>query len=622
MNVMWTALIALALCCIAPDTRAEGTIDPAVWGPYAQMAGKQATFRDDSGRTIHEEYRWIEPGRVLQHVQTRADGGKVVYQATISATGVPGQLDAIYETDWLKGPRVILLRGPSVALWADAILFQPAKQVALNPDGTWTERTVKLNPNLEVVQVKSVQPRSDVAALPPATASEQPAALATAATPAGAPTAASAPAVAASLPAPAVVAAPVSVPAATPIRITFGGMEEWIGKPLIGVQAGEIIELQRRSESELAVQFYSYTGTPISRYVFHADVDSGELVITEAPFTDAKQKWAQWQGQSLLLGSSTGRLLGGLNRYHTLTARRAGILVSWTYHRSNAIGMTTDEGDKTEEVFVPVTEALVAASATAQEEKQHMAALSAERRRQDQEDSARMAQAFIGGFVQGMGEAQQSYQQQDQKQAEFLRDTQSQVRAVEAYRRSQLQRAQAEQSAKSSTVAAPASVTAAPAATPGNSIATATSAKATATVPPKTSAAAAPKADAASSTSAQQDTRARQQAALAEAERKQQEDWQAYLQSEKAGIRLAAATCPGGQGRYYIGGKRPTQKSCVNVHYEARCPGTPSGQGARGTLANFVGGANCMGDTAALGGMLSCPAEQVRVDVLEVTGCT
>ncbi|MCR6664018.1 MAG: cell envelope integrity protein TolA [Luteimonas sp.] len=107
------------------------------------------------------------------------------------------------------------------------------------------------------------------------------------------------------------------------------------------------------------------------------------------------------------------------------------------------------------------------------------------------------------------------------------------------------------------------------------------------------------------------------------ARQEQQEAWQRSLQQARSTLQLGATMCPGGSGRYYVTGPRANVQGCVTVSYEARCTGTPSGSGSRGRQHNYVGG-SCLGvgDAIAIpGSPLSCPVTDVRVDVLDVTGC-
>ena len=119
---------------------------------------------------------------------------------------------------------------------------------------------------------------------------------------------------------------------------------------------------------------------------------------------------------------------------------------------------------------------------------------------------------------------------------------------------------------------------------------------------------------------AEQDQLAREQAA----HQQQQRALDNHLAAERRGIRLRALTCPSGQGSYFIAGSRPHVSpqvaNCITVHYEARCPGVPSGHGVTGTAYNFVGGDSCLGDTSEIPA-LSCKADQVIVDVREVSTC-
>jgi hypothetical protein len=87
-----------------------------------------------------------------------------------------------------------------------------------------------------------------------------------------------------------------------------------------------------------------------------------------------------------------------------------------------------------------------------------------------------------------------------------------------------------------------------------------------------------------------------------EAERKAEEAQKKsnYFQALIAGIRLVATKCPDGEGHYYATGVLPKQRPkgdyCVDVSYEAYCPGS-AGYPSRGVADNFIGMSGCFGDT-------------------------
>jgi hypothetical protein len=98
------------------------------------------------------------------------------------------------------------------------------------------------------------------------------------------------------------------------------------------------------------------------------------------------------------------------------------------------------------------------------------------------------------------------------------------------------------------------------------------------------------------------------------------------------GLRLAAQQCDGKDKPYRLVGNGPAVRlpevikhysSCIKVHYEARCPGTPRGAGLRGAQGNFVGGGTgCLSAEGLMPQRLSCAAEDVIVETVEVTGCS
>jgi hypothetical protein len=98
-----------------------------------------------------------------------------------------------------------------------------------------------------------------------------------------------------------------------------------------------------------------------------------------------------------------------------------------------------------------------------------------------------------------------------------------------------------------------------------------------------------------------------------------------YLSQLRSGIRLAARHCPDGEGKYYVVGTRPAIKpekvSCVNVHYEAFCPGQT--KGILGVGKNFTGlSTDCyFGDTYAIEPKPACPINEVTIEVRDVRAC-
>lgn len=116
--------------------------------------------------------------------------------------------------------------------------------------------------------------------------------------------------------------------------------------------------------------------------------------------------------------------------------------------------------------------------------------------------------------------------------------------------------------------------------------------------------------------------RAERERAEAEAKKKREEELRTHLAAERAGIRLRALKC-GGQDT--VAGVRPAVSpriaNCISVHYEARCPGVPQGQGIQRVFANFVGGDSCYGDTQKLSPPLACKPENAIVEVRSVTVC-
>lgn len=98
-----------------------------------------------------------------------------------------------------------------------------------------------------------------------------------------------------------------------------------------------------------------------------------------------------------------------------------------------------------------------------------------------------------------------------------------------------------------------------------------------------------------------------------------------YLRALERGITLGARHCPDGQGKHFIVGHRPHIKpeevSCVNVYYNAFCPG--SATASSGVIRNFLGeSTSCfMGDTDDISPTPACKPNEARVVVIRVTAC-
>lgn len=119
------------------------------------------------------------------------------------------------------------------------------------------------------------------------------------------------------------------------------------------------------------------------------------------------------------------------------------------------------------------------------------------------------------------------------------------------------------------------------------------------------------------------------------AERLEQEKklaWADFYGAHQRGLRLGAKQCDGKDQPYRLVGDGPAVRmpdvikhysSCIKVHYEARCPGTPRGAGLRGEQNYFAGGgAGCLSAEGKMAQRLACPAESVTVETVAVTGCS
>jgi hypothetical protein len=123
-----------------------------------------------------------------------------------------------------------------------------------------------------------------------------------------------------------------------------------------------------------------------------------------------------------------------------------------------------------------------------------------------------------------------------------------------------------------------------------------------------------------------------QRLAIERAEQEKKQAWADYLANYQRTIRLGAKQCDGKDQPYRLVGNRPANplpkiishySSCISVHYEARCPGTPRGSGIKATQYNFTGmGLGCLSAESLMPQRLACKDDEVIVETREVTGCS
>lgn len=123
-----------------------------------------------------------------------------------------------------------------------------------------------------------------------------------------------------------------------------------------------------------------------------------------------------------------------------------------------------------------------------------------------------------------------------------------------------------------------------------------------------------------------------QRLAIEQAEQEKKQAWANYLATYQRTIRLGAKQCDGKDKPYRLIGNRPSNplpkvishySSCISVHYEARCPGTPRGAGIKATQYNFTGmGLGCLSAESLMPQQLACKDDEVIVETREVTGCS
>lgn len=118
--------------------------------------------------------------------------------------------------------------------------------------------------------------------------------------------------------------------------------------------------------------------------------------------------------------------------------------------------------------------------------------------------------------------------------------------------------------------------------------------------------------------------RAQREAKLAAERAAELEGRKRYLAEMIRGVHLRASKCPDGAGHYYATGTRPRVRpeavSCIDVHYEARCPA--SNAVSRGVAHNYVGMSGCFGDTYQIEPKPACSVSEVTITVADVQPCS
>ncbi|HET6432662.1 hypothetical protein [Dyella sp.] len=129
---------ALFLCAISAVATAQAPVDPAVWGPYAHVAGTQ---RRDPIYIVR--WHWTKPGAELVEEFILRSGAEVDYSNTITPGAGPGKLRLVssyMSKEWLG-----TVQSDGSVLWIGSGFLKMPYRVALGEDGALDMRKVKLS---------------------------------------------------------------------------------------------------------------------------------------------------------------------------------------------------------------------------------------------------------------------------------------------------------------------------------------------------------------------------------------------------------------------------------------------------------------------------------------------
>ncbi len=637
--VLLSAFLSLAAHAAEPapaTTPASTGIEAAAWGPYGQLVGRSWSM--EGGYRV--SWQWLAPGRELSELWVSTKDGKVVQTNVIRPGAQAGQLvlnSSLLAMNLSWQGRV---QADGAVVWARDGLIKLPYRLRIDADGIVRYEGVKLKDE-QVTEVKYayvLTPAEAVGNAVVATAAASPAV----ANPVATPATATAPAQV--MPA-AVPAAVASVPVADPLpppppptpAELYGPLAAYIGQRMIGETTQ--LELLLVGDDTLVIQFYTASGRAGGRYRIQPSREQpGTLELLENPFGKNARAKAQLRADgSLHLDSLDGWIQGWRYQYD-FKPTADGIATTFNSEFKNQLRITIDSMGGTDNergLYRPMTEERAVEAVVAARIKAENDRIARENRiRQQEERNAQVAAAF-SGFVQGMSGAMADNNRQRAQQQAFLDETAIRAQAIADYRQqqqAQQQRAaeeqrrqqQASRDAQAQQVSANQQATASQQAE-ANRQAQATQAAQREAEQQRLAAQKAEQQRLAAEQAAAERQRQADARKLAEAQarERQQQAWQQSLLQARNSLRLHAATCMAGEGRYYVIGPKAPVNGCVTVHYEARCPGTPAGRGARGSQGIYVGGTCAgLGDRIAIpGSPLGCPVEQVIVSVTDVTGC-
>jgi len=421
-----------------PASSRPGSVDPAVWGVFATLAGN----------------RWQTADGVVRAFEWSSDSRELVESELVGGLSKPVNLYRIEDNELVQheclpglAPCSPLWQRFGVAVGDDAVVFKEIKAISKKsaPSVALRERpaaadwskwkrkylfvgetliTFKLigAERLEVTTTFSSKTTSDPVDGP---WDEPIVRSAMAYSRAG-------------------VAAAGADQAAT---ANFGPMEPFVGKRMISEDLGEIIELQHQSDGSMVIQWFSLSGQPIGRYVFAAGA-GGELELRDYPYVNSQtvkmtSKSVTWQrgGVLLFLTKPEATAQSMLHQFSVangqIRSRRSDIAVGNTL-----FGKPKLEGySASERTFIPATPELIEEAVAANErrlrEQQRQAQLAAEERREREAEAERSFASFMGGlttFANTYNEAMAESRARDARQQAFLDDLRQQAENAEHQR--------------------------------------------------------------------------------------------------------------------------------------------------------------------------------------------
>lgn len=239
-------------------------------------------------------------------------------------------------------------------------------------------------------------------------------------------------------------------------KANFGSMEIFAGQRMMSEDRSHILELQHLPDGSQAIQWFSYYGEPLVRYAFAVGAGDGQLEVREYPFPKSSGYFLNSRGLWIEGGILTFRTeLQGTGRSftHYFSASEGKLLVK----RSDIWMGTTLLGkpklkdfSSTKHIYVPATPEMIAEAAAAHQRRLEAERLRAEhdaerermRQAQEERDAARYMSA-LNTFADAFNESMAESRANEARQQAFLDDLRGRMEEIDR-RRTAEQQAQAE----------------------------------------------------------------------------------------------------------------------------------------------------------------------------------